>query len=448
MKKILVIGAGRSSSVLIDYLIEHAEEENWFVTIADADIELASKKTHHSEKAKAFQFNANDAEMRNNLIYSHDLIISMLPAAMHLDIAKDCLSNKKNLITPSYVSKEMQAMDAEVKNAGLLFLNEMGVDPGIDHMSAMKIIDKIKSEGGEVLSFDSFCGGLMAPESDNNPWNYKFTWNPRNVVLAGQGSQAKYMHNGQLKYLPYNKLFKRTDSIAVDGFGKFEAYANRDSISYKDVYGLPNIKSIYRGTLRRPGFCRAWDVFAQLGATDDTLVIENSEDLTYRQFFNSFTAYDKILPLEMKIKNYCGLQTDQKTMDKLTWLGIFENKPIGLKKATAAQILQKLLEEKLVLQENDKDMLVMVHHFAYNLDNEVREIKSSMVVLGEDQVNTAMAKTVGLPIGIAAKILLQGAIDCKGVQLPIHPQIYEPVLAELSLYGINFNEKQFESKGY
>jgi saccharopine dehydrogenase-like NADP-dependent oxidoreductase len=448
MKKILVIGAGRSSSVLIDYLIEHAADEDWFITVADTDIELATKKTHHSEKAKPFQFNANDAEMRNNLIYSHDLIISMLPATMHTEIAKDCLNNKKNLITPSYTSTEMKEMGEAVKDAGLLFLNEMGVDPGIDHMSAMRIIDKIKAEGGEVLAFNSFCGGLIAPESDNNPWNYKFTWNPRNVVLAGQGGQAKYIDNGQLKYIPYNKLFKRTDTIEVDGYGKFEAYANRDSISYKDVYGLSNIKSIYRGTLRRPGFCRAWDVLAQLGATDDTLIIENSEELTYRQFINSFTAYDRILPLEMKIKNYCNLQKDQNTMDKLTWLGIFENKPVRLKKATAAQILQKLLEEKLVLQENDKDMLVMYHHFIYNGADEVREIKSSMVVLGEDQVNTAMAKTVGLPIGIAAKLVLNGHINLKGVHLPVDQQIYNPILNELSLYGINFIEKEYESKGY
>jgi saccharopine dehydrogenase-like NADP-dependent oxidoreductase len=448
MKKILVIGAGRSSSVLIDYLIENAADEDWFVTVADANIELAESKTQESERAKAFHFDANDAEMRTNLIYSHDLIISMLPANMHFEIAKVCLSNKKNLITPSYVSKEMRAMDVEIKNAGLLFLNEMGVDPGIDHMSAMKIIDKVKREGGEVLSFDSFCGGLIAPENDNNPWNYKFTWNPRNVVLAGQGGQAKYLHNGQLKYIPYNKLFKRTDTLEIAGFGKFEAYANRDSISYKDVYGLANIKSIYRGTLRRPGFCRAWDVFAQLGATDDTLIIENSEALTNRQFINSFMAYDKILPVEMKIKNYCGLQNDQATMDKLTWLGIFENKKIDLKNATAAQILQKILEEKLVLQENDKDMLVMHHHFVYSLLNEVREIKSSMVVLGEDKINTAMAKTVGLPIGIAAKLLLRGEINLKGVHLPVDEQIYKPILNELALYGINFTEKEYETKGY
>ncbi|MFT5602799.1 MAG: saccharopine dehydrogenase-like NADP-dependent oxidoreductase, partial [Flavobacteriales bacterium] len=326
--------------------------------------------------------------------------------------------------------------------AGIIVMNEIGVDPGMDHMSAMKVLDEISELGGKMTSFESFTGGLIAPESDDNPWNYKFTWNPRNVVLAGQGGAAQFVQQGQYKYIPYNKLFRRTEIIEIDGYGKFEGYANRDSLKYRGVYDLESIPTIFRGTLRRVGFCRAWNVFVQLGATDDSYVLENSENLTYRSFINSFLAYDKHNSVEMKLRYYLNIEQDDYIWDKLVWLGIFSTKKVGIKNATPAMILQKILEDKWTLKEDDKDMIAMWHKFTYTLNEEEKEIHSSMVYIGEDQTYTAMSDTVGLPVAICAKMILNGTIKRKGVQIPIYKEIYEPVLKELEQFGMKYTEKQ------
>jgi len=292
-----------------------------------------------------------------------------------------------------------------------------------------------------MLGFESFTGGLVAPENDNNPWNYKFTWNPRNVVLAGQGQAVKFIQEGQYKYIPYQKLFRRTEIIEIEGYGRFEGYANRDSLRYRSIYGLEDIKTIYRGTLRRVGFCRAWDVFVQLGATDDSYIMEGSETMTHRQFINSFLAYNLHDSVEIKLMQYLHIDQDSELMEKLKWLGIFDNTIIGLKNATPAQILQNILEKKWSLDEGDKDMIVMWHKFNYELDGKKHQRESSLVVLGDDSHHTAMAKTVGLPLAIATRLILEGKINLKGVIIPIHKQIYEPVLNELKQYGINFKDK-------
>ena len=264
MKNILVLGAGLSASSLIRYLLENSVNHEWEVRIVDQDINLVKSKINGHVNGVALSFNALDSNERRPEIENADLVISMLPARFHIDVAKDCIELKTNLITPSYISPEMRALDQEAKDAGIVIMNEIGVDPGLDHMSAMKIIDELKSKGGKVTSFKSFCGGLIAPESDNNPWNYKFTWNPRNVVLAGQGGAAKFIQEGQYKYIAYNNLFRRTEIIDIEGYGKFEGYANRDSLRYRSIYGLENIPTIYRGTLRKIGFCRAWNIFVKL----------------------------------------------------------------------------------------------------------------------------------------------------------------------------------------
>ncbi|HEY9084132.1 MAG TPA: saccharopine dehydrogenase C-terminal domain-containing protein [Vicingaceae bacterium] len=448
MRKILIIGAGRSTSSLIQYLLFNAESENWFVTIADQSKELAMKAANNHEKARAIAFDVNNDEERNRLVDENNLIISMLPAHMHIAVAKDCIRLKKHMVTASYVSKEMKALKQEAIDAGVIIMNEIGVDPGIDHLSAMRLIDEIRENGGELEAFETFTGGLVAPESDNNPWNYKFTWNPRNVVLAGQGT-VKFIQNRKYKYIPYHKLFRRTEIIDIDGHGKFEGYANRDSLQYREIYGLKDIPTMYRGTLRKPGFCRAWDVFVQLGATDDSYVMEGSENMTNREFINSFLAYNESDSVELKFKHYLNIrQDDVDLFDKFVWLGIFENTKIGLKDATPAQILQHILEQKLSLSPNDKDMIVMWHRFLFKQGGNFREIHSSMVVKGDDQIYTAMAKTVGLPVAIATKMILNDVIKTPGVHVPISKEIYEPILSELENYGVHFQEKEVTPRFY
>jgi len=442
MKKILVIGAGRSTSSLIQYLLFNAEQEGWFITIADQSKDLAMKSADGHSCAKAIAFDVNNDEERVRLIDESDLVISMLPAHMHISVAKDCVKFKKHMVTASYVSNEMKELNNEAVNAGIVVMNEIGVDPGIDHLSAMRVIDKIREENGSLEAFETFTGGLVAPESDNNPWNYKFTWNPRNVVLAGQGT-CKFIQNGRYKYIPYHKLFRRTEIIEIEGYGKFEGYANRDSLQYREIYGLDNIPTMYRGTLRRPGFCKAWHYFVKLGATDDSYTIDDSENMTYREFINSFLPYNPTDSVELKFKHYFNIRQDDVEMfEKFVWLGIFEDTKVGLKNATPAQILQHILEQKWTLASEDKDMIVMWHRFRYIVNGQDKEIHSSMVVKGDDQIYTAMAKTVGLPVAIATKMILNGTITTPGVHVPISKEIYDPILNELENYGINFIEKE------
>ena len=435
-----MFGAGKSAFTLITYLVAQAKENNWTITIADLNA-LAWKDDFDVKEVELLNFNLDNEVLKDKLIERSDLVISMLPAFLHPKVATSCLKLKKNLITPSYISPEMKSYDEEAKEKGLLFLNEIGLDPGIDHMSAMKLINGLKKRGANIEGFESFTGGLIAPESDNNPWHYKLTWNPRNVILAGQGGAVKFLHNGKYKYIPYNKLFDRTEIVHIDGYGDFEGVANRDSLKYIDIYGLQGIKTMYRGTFRKPPFCRAWHVLVQIGATDDSYVIEDSENMTYRDFINTFLKYRKTDSVEIKLAYYLGKDVDGDEMRLLEWAGLFEKKKIGLKRATPAQILQHLFEEKWALEDGDKDMIVMWHLLNYVEDGVTKRLESSMVVLGDDEHNTAMAKTVGLPIGIAAKNILNGKIKATGVKMQIEENIYEPILKELVDYGISFTEK-------
>lgn len=440
MSNILVIGAGRSSSALIKYLLGHSNEHNWKVTVGDMDPELAKHKINNHPNGKAIAFDIKNEELRKKEIQQADLVISMLPAFMHMEVAQDCLKYKKNMVTASYVSKEMAAMDAEVKKAGLLFLNEIGLDPGIDHLSAMKIIDEIRHEGGEIVSFKSYCGGLVAPQSNDNPWGYKFSWNPRNVILAGQ-STAQYLQNGRLKFVPYHKIFAHPESVKVKGHGAFDAYPNRDSLSYIKPYGIEKAKTVIRGTLRQHNYCRAWNILVQLGMADDSFVIEDAGKLSYKQFTTSFLPqeYNTLKDYIIKELNYKKAADIIKMID---WLDLMSNKKIALKRGTPAQILQDLLEKKWMLKKKDLDMIVMQHQFEYKVKGKLKKLNSSLVLIGEDQTYTAMAKTVGLPLAIAAKMILLGKIKLTGVQIPLDKKIYLPVLEELEKYGIRFVEGQ------
>lgn len=449
MRNILVIGAGRSSSSLITYLLDKSNSENLFITIADLNLELANSIIKKHANAKAVLLDIFNNDDRKSAIKKADIVISMLPAHLHLNVAKDCIEFKKNMVTASYISNEMKELNNAVVENNLVFMNEIGLDPGIDHMSAMKIIDEIRAKDGKMLLFESFCGGLVAPESDTNLWNYKFTWNPRNVVLAGQGGAAKFLQEGTYKYIPYHKLFRRTEIFKVNGYGKFEAYPNRDSLKYKSVYGLDDILTLYRGTIRRVGYSRAWNIFVRLGMTDDSYSIEDSENMSYRDFTNSFLGYNPHDSVELKLRHYLKIEQDDIVWEKLLELDIFNpNKKVGLKHATPAQILEKILKDKWTLDEDDKDMIVMKHLFGYELNGEKKQIESNMVCIGDDQTYTAMAKTVGLPVAIAALKILNGEITTPGVQLPITKEVYNPILEELESYGITFKEKETEYFGY
>jgi saccharopine dehydrogenase-like NADP-dependent oxidoreductase len=449
MRHILIVGAGRSASSLIRYLLSKSEKEKLHLVVADLSLALAQKKTQNHPNATPIALDIFNTEERKAAIEKASIVISMLPAHLHIEIAKDCLLFKKHLVTASYISDAMQALDEEAKRNNLIFMNEIGLDPGIDHMSAMKVIDKIRAKGGKMLLFESFCGGLVAPECDNNLWNYKFTWAPRNVVLAGQGGAAKFIQEGTYKYIPYCNLFRRTEFLEVEDYGKFEAYSNRDSLKYRSIYGLDDILTLYRGTIRRIGHSKAWNMFVQLGMTDDSYSMEDSENMSYRQFVNSFLPYHPTDSVEIKMRLILKIDQDDIMWDKLLELDLFNaNKKVNLKNATPAQILEKILSDSWTLEPNDKDMIVMYHKFGYELNGEKRQIDSKMVCIGEDQTYTAMAKTVGLPVAMTTLLILNRKITTPGVQLPINKEVYVPILNELEEYGVIFNEQTMPYFGY
>jgi len=441
MRSILLVGAGRSSSFLVRYFLDHAKEQDWNLTVADVSVESAREKTRNHTSSRAIAFDINNEQQRKEEIGKADLVISMLPANMHMPVAHACIEQKKHLATASYISKEMQQLHVQALKEGIVLLNECGLDPGIDHMSAMKIIDSIKSEGGEVTSFKSYCGGLVAPESNDNPWGYKFSWNPRNVILAGQGT-ARFIENGKYRYLPYSRVFTETEKINVDGYGTFDGYANRDSLSYRPMYHLDKIPTMIRGTLRQSGFCKAWNVFVQLGLTDDSYTIEDSMHMTYAQLVESLLPPpDKKSTLKSRVASFMNASEQSNEMNLVEWTGIFNDNAISIDHATPAQALQKLLEEKWKLKSSDNDMIVMQHLFEYRDKNSAnKKLISSLVVKGDDAVYTAMAKTVGLPLAITSKLILNGAIKSRGVVVPVTKEIYEPVLKELETYKIVFAE--------
>ena len=436
-QKIFIIGAGRSASSLIKYLINISVKNNFEITIGDKEVSLVKDKIDGHKCASAIQFDVLNEVQRISEIKNADIVISMLPASLHFIVAQDCLKYKKNLVTASYVSKDIQSLNDQAQKQGIILLNEIGLDPGIDHMSAMKVIDDIKNKGGVIKSFKSYCGGLVAPEYDTNPWNYKFTWNPRNVVLAGQGT-AQYIDSGKYKYIPYGQLFKRTDTVNVLNYGQFEAYANRDSLSYREVYKLNDIPTLFRGTLRKLGYSEAWDLFVQMGMTDDSYEMDVS-GMNYSDFFNSFIDV-RNRDIKSYLKSHFRVSDD--VISKVEWLGFFNQINLDLEKGTPAQILQKILESKWLLKKEDKDMIVMQHQFIYEIEGEEHELHSSFVLLGEDQTYTGMAKTVGLPVGIATKLILNGEIKSTGVKIPVSKDIYKPVLEELEQYGIRFIEEE------
>lgn len=444
MHNILIIGAGLSSSALIHYVLKNAETKGWNVTVADADPLKAEKLIAGHVMARAAWLDVMKVNDRRELISRADVVVSLIPAHLHLEVAHDCIKLKKHLITASYVSQEMYRLGDEARDRELIFMGEMGLDPGIDHMSAMRLIDGIKEDGGQISSFRSYTGGLISPESDDNPWHYKFTWNPRNVVLSGQGT-AQFIENSKLKYVPYHRLFREKKIVNILNEGPFEMYANRDSLLYMDVYGLSKIPNIIRGTLRAVGFCEAWDALIQIGLTDADFPILDSGNITYHELLDAYVDQYNGGTLRERVAQLLNKPPNSPVMDQLEWLGLFRKKKIKHNFATPALILENLLREKWALLPKDKDMIIMQHEVEYKKEGKKFLKISSMKLLGEDSQDTAMSKTVGLPLGIFVKLVLEGKISARGVQIPVMREVYEPVLRELEEdYSVVFNEKLIE----
>jgi len=502
MKQIALFGAGKSASVLIDYLKAIAVEKEWKVTVADNNLEAVQQKVGVHPMVTPVQLDIQNEAARKALVQSADVVISLMPPALHNIIAGDCLLYKKHLLTASYVDDEIKAKAAAIQDAGILFLCEMGLDPGIDHMSAMELIHSIKAKGAQIVSFKSHCGGLVAPESDDNPWHYKISWNPRNVVLAGKAG-AHFKLNGKAIHVPYDELFHAPgNAVSLPDKTVYNYYPNRDSLSYIPLYHLEEADTFLRTTLRHWAFYQGWRNVIDLKLTNEDKIYE-TDGMTYAQFFQKHLkqhGFGKWLnellmhrlnfakemmeklrhlfeaekhasdPIERwheeimmvneegklnevtihEMKDHTAssiamkMQEANTSLSQLFFLGLENHAYINKGLCSAADIIQYILEEKLALKPHDKDLVVMVHEIDYILDGKKKTVQSYLKVKGQDSVHTAMAKTVGLPLGIAATLILDGKITTTGLHIPTVPEIYTPVLAELQKHGIAFTESTTE----
>lgn len=438
MKNILLFGAGKSATSLIDYLVSNAPRQKWHITVADQDLALIKSKTGKSYYVTPAVIDIRDQESRQKLIQETDLVISLLPPPLHIFVARDCLQFRKNLLTASYIDPEIRQFEKEIEDAGLLFMYEMGLDPGIDHMSAMKLIHSIEKKGGQISAFRSYCGGLISPESNDNPWQYKISWNARNIVLAGS-SGAIYKERGKVREISYQHLFDQPKTIYIPSLGKLAYYPNRDSLGYMHAYKLEDIPTFMRATLRYPDFCEGWATLVKLGLTDDNKKVQ-TDNITYYEWASQHLDNDIKLSHEENIAAYLGISAKSKVLRQLKFLGLLNGDKIGLGERTNASVLQHVVESKLGMEADDKDMIVMTHEIEFERRGMTTKLHSYMITQGEDSVRTAMAKTVGLPLGILAKLLLQEKVSLTGLRIPIMADVYNPVLKELEEHSIRFEE--------
>ncbi|HSN08420.1 MAG TPA: saccharopine dehydrogenase C-terminal domain-containing protein, partial [Hanamia sp.] len=428
MSTILLFGAGKSTTSLIDYLGKTCEENNWKIFVCDADLTFAQSKTNQFSCAEAISFDVTNPEKRHKFISLADIVISMLPPSLHFLVAKDCVAFSKNLLTASYIDTNIRSLSDEIEAKGLIFIGEMGLDPGIDHMSAMKMINEIKNKGGTITSFKSHCGGLMSPESDDNPWHYKISWNPINVVAAGS-SGAFYKEDDEIIEILYSQVFEDENHIVeVPGIGKLSWYANRDSLSYIDTYHLHGVHTFLRTTLRYPAFCRGWNKVVHLDLTNKN----DHEEIKHCKTFADWFELKKQKLINLQEKKF--IENDFfniEFLQQLDFLSVRSDEKLPEPVPNSASLLQFLLEKNLAMKPTDKDMIIMMHQIQFSVDGKDKEIKSCLIVKGEDKTHTAMAKTVGLPLGIATKLILENKIHITGLHIPVIPEIYEPVLHEL-----------------
>jgi len=440
MNKILILGAGRSTYFLIKYLTKKAKENGWSITVVD----LTEANFEGLERNETVTFLIKDIKndkIRKELIESHDVVISMVPPPIHPIIANDCLQYHSHLLTASYMSEEIRNMHGKAQERDLLFLKEIGLDPGIDHMSAKKLIDHIHEQGGKIHSFKSYTGGLIAPASDDNPWHYKISWNPMSIVKAGQGT-AQHLFDKQIKLVPYQQLFYRTSNVEIPGYGSFETYFNRNSLNYQSYYELEETSEMARGTIRKHGFCSAWHQVVQLGLTDDEYSM-NWTGYTYHDFLNTFLD-NRNLPLETKAADLLKLDPEGEDMARLKWLGLFSNNPLPIQEGSPAEVLRHILTDKMAMKSDDRDLIVMVHFIDYEINGKSKGLKSWLTLEGDDGIKTAMAKTVGLPLAIAATKLMEGRFDLAGAHIPVDQSIYKPVIEALYDEGIVFKEAEID----
>jgi len=440
MKNILLIGAGRCAYPLIDYIIKLAPSKGWFLTVGDAFPKKGAEKVAGRQQARAVWLDATKVNDRRELIGRADVIISLLPAHLHLEIAHDCIKLKKPLLTSSYVSHEIYRLGDEARDRELFFTEEKALAPGIDELAAKRLVDQLRADGAKITAFRSYSAGLMEQSnSRNNPWDYKITWNPRNIVLAGQGT-AQYLEKNKVRYLPYNRLFKHAQAVEVPGVGKLEAYLNRDALLYTEEYGLKGVPNISKFTLRKPGFCAAWDALVQLGLTDADFPILHSDKISYYNLLDGLVGDQPGNTLKERTAHLLDLEADDPIVHKLQWLGLFSKKRIRIPNASPALILEHLLREKWAIKAEEVDQVILHHEIDYQLKGKQHTRKSTMLIRGEAPLNTAMAKNVGLPIGILLKHFMNGSIeDITGKSLQ-EPAFYEPILKELEEHGVSFEQ--------
>ncbi len=429
---ILVIGAGKSATVLIQYLQKKAVENDWYILLADGDLATAQNKWNNAPNGQALRIDIENEKERQNLVQKASIVVSMLPANLHFLVAKDCLTYEKPLFTASYVDDNMRSIAAEIEAKKLLFLCEMGLDPGIDHMSAMAIIDAVHAKGGKITSFKSHCGGLIAPESDNNPWHYKISWNPKNIILAGKAG-AIYLENGATVTKDYPEIFNQTPIVKLPGIGALAYYPNRNSLSYIDTYHLHGVKDFVRTTLRYPAFCSGWNAIVQLQLTNEE-VFELLPNTSVKNWFEHHIQSNGLDAILAKILE------DETLKKQLNFIGLDASTIIPVQFNSNASILQWLLEDKWRLAATDKDLVVMLHEIEYAIGDRLYSLESSMVLTGEDAIQTAMAKTVGLPLAMGVCAYLKGEIKMTGLHIPIDKRIYNPILKSLAEEGIIFQE--------
>jgi saccharopine dehydrogenase (NADP+, L-glutamate forming) len=440
MKKILILGAGLVAKPLVRYLLDQPDFE---VEVASRTVSKAEKLVSNHPHGKAKELNLKNEESLKNEISKADLVISMVPYTHHPKVARYCIEYKKNMVTTSYVSEIMKSLEGEAKKAGILILNEVGLDPGIDHMEAMRIIHEIEEKGGEVLGFTSYCGGLPAPEANTNPFGYKFSWSPTGVLLAGKNS-AQYLKDGQQVFIPSQDLFDTYKIVSIEGLGEFEAYPNRNSLPYIQLYGIQSTKTMLRGTLRNKGWCSTLKKIAELGLLDETE--KDWSGLTYKGFLRRLMSD----PAEQDIKKALGahlkIKENSDIIKRFEWLGLLADNSLPLAKGSALDILSARMTEKLQYGQGERDMIILQHEFIASYpgkkEKKKEKITSTLVDFGIPHGDTSMARTVGLPAAISTRLIIQGKITQKGVHIPVIPEIYRPVLEELKELGIAFKEKR------
>jgi len=442
VKNILIIGAGRSSPYLIAQLLEMAAEHDWFVTVGDVDLKLAEDRIAGHPRGAAVRFDVHDAVLRSTQIANSDVVINMLPPVYQDRVAWDCVNQGRHMLSVSYRDQALRDLDQDASRNGLLFLSELGLDPGLDHMSTMELLSRVTAQGGRVVRFESYGSGIPAPGQSPNPFNYAITWNPRNVVMSSEHG-AQYMEDGKIKIVPFHHVFHHTWPVEVEGVGTLEAYPNRDSMSYMETFGLPHARTMIRGTLRYPGWSETWARVVQLGLPNEKLRIPDLARKTYREVVEMFLPdHTSEAGIEQRVARFLGISPTGTIMNNLGWLGLFSDEPTRCDGGTAAEMMIDLLQWKLPLTPDMRDIVILQHELEVEYgDRPAERVVSTLVAEGESDTMTAMAKTVGLPVVAATKLLLEGELSLTGSQIPIHPSLYGPILAEVEKAGLRFVEK-------